>query len=141
MLVFLALFALASTAVVTWWGVVGYDGSRNGSSARFHPVDHDQPPSPSPWPASGAPEPPDEQPADTVGSVGPETGTAKPTKAAPGGGGKPGGSRTTSAVIVDEARPGQPCQPEGATVRDRNGGLLRCTSRRTGRQPRWRRTF
>jgi hypothetical protein len=131
--VFLALFALASTAVVTWWGVAMYNESRNGSSARFHPVDRDQTPSQSPSPASSAPDLPDEQ-ADTVPSAG-------PTEAAPGGGGEPAGSRTTSTVIVDDARPGQPCQPEGAVGHDRNGGLLRCTSRPSGRQPRWRRTF
>jgi hypothetical protein len=138
-LVFLALFALASTAVVTWWGVVVYNESRNGSSARFQPVDRDQTPSQLPSPASGAPELPDEQPADTVESAGPETGTAGPTEAL-GGGGKPGESGTASTATVDDARPGQPCQPEGAIGQDRSGGLLRCTSRPAGRQPRWRRT-
>jgi hypothetical protein len=136
-LAFLVLLALAAATVLSWCGVVAHGTLFVESTARFHAADGGRaasPPSPVP-----EPEPPAEQPADTVASPAPAPGGVRPVEATPPPGTGPTSSATGSAVTATEARPGRPCQPEGGTVRGRNGVLLRCTSPPSDKQPRWHR--
>jgi len=133
-LLLLAVVAVGSTGLLTWYGTSG-----QSSSAEFEdPVTVPSDASPRIDPTV-----PDVLSADPTA-----TGSPRPRASGDPDGG--GGSSAAAAAQVPEdsaggsgtvldANAGGPCQPEGATGRTRSGVVVRCVTRPGDRQPHWRR--